>query len=96
MVEYLHDAIRATAGQEITISAKITDDNEAIIKDSCGLMLYDGEDMLVMVNGFYYEDTEQIQFTIPAEVTKGLKGRYWYCFCQNGKSLCFKQPIYLK
>ena len=38
MIEYLHNAIRATAGEAITVSAKITDEN--------GLPIYCKEDLI--------------------------------------------------
>ena len=92
-IEYLWNCIRATAGQDICICAEITDDDGNAITDACGLMLHDDYDMLTKVNGSF--DGEQWSFEIPAEVTKGLKGRYWYCICRNDTNLCFKTPIYL-
>lgn len=92
-IEYLYDAIRATAGQDITISAVITDDNGEAITDACGLMFHDDENMLAKVDGEL--DGAEWIFTIPAEVTKGLTGRYWYCICRNETNLCFKTPLYL-
>lgn len=95
MVEYLFNAVRAVAGQDITIAARITDDSGTPITDSCGLMFHGDNDLITMVSGVYYTDEQLWQFTIAAEVTEGLQGRYWYCFCENGNNLCFKQPIYL-
>ena len=93
MIEYLYDCIRATAGQDICICAVITDDDGNIISDGCGLMLHDNENMLIKVNGAF--DGEVWSFTIPADATSGLNGRYWYCICRHNTNLCFKTPIYL-
>jgi hypothetical protein len=92
-IEYLWDAIRATAGQDICICAEITDDEGNLITDACGLMLHDDNKMLIKVDGVF--DGEQWSFDIPAKATEGLSGRYWYCICRNNTNLCFKTPIYL-
>lgn len=91
MIEYLYDAIRATAGTDITIAAEVEDNGEAI-KEDCTLVLHINDKMLEF-NGEYAEDIWE--FTIPAAATSGLNGRYWYCIKRNGTMLCFKQPIYL-
>lgn len=93
MVEYLYDAIRATAGQDIPVVAKITDEEGTIIAEGCGLMLHDENAMIAKINGAF--DGEQWIFTIPADMTEGKHGRYWYCICHHDMNLCFKQPIYL-
>lgn len=97
MVEYLYDAIKAVAGQPITVSSVITDDEEHVITEGCCFILHDeyGENMLLDVDGVYNPDFLLWEFTIPAEATVGLKGRYWYCIQHNSNNLCFKQPIYL-
>ena len=92
-IEYLYDCIRATAGNEIPITAVITDDNGDIITEGCGLMLHNDTEMIAKINGVYIND--EWCFTIPAEATKNLSGRFWYCICHNDANLCFKQPIYL-
>lgn len=95
MIEYLYNAIRATAGQDITIAARITEKNEDITT-GCGLMLHDKKGgLLTTVDGNYTEAEGIWNFTITADVTSGLKGRYWYCICHDNSNLCFKQPIYL-
>ena len=94
MIEYLFNAIRAVAGQEFTIAAKIADESGALITSGCALMLH-LEDKLVEVEGTYYEEEHIWQFTVSAKATEGYKGRFWYCFMENGKNLCFKEPIYL-
>lgn len=97
MIEYLYDAIRAVAGQDFTVSAMITDDEENVITDSCCFMLHDedGETVIASVEGVYNQDFMLWEFTIPADVSMGLKGRYWYCIMHDDSNLCFKQPIYL-
>lgn len=94
MIEYLHDAIRATAGQDICVCAKITDDDGELITNVCSLMLHDDDNMLVSAPGFLDEEGVW-EFTIPAEATANLSGRFWYCICCDNTNLCFKQPIYL-
>ena len=95
MIEYLFNAIRAVAGQDLTIEAKITDDSGAEIVEGCALMLHFEDDTMYAAEGTYYADIQRWQFTIPADVTKGLSGRYFYCIQHNGANLCFKEPIYL-
>lgn len=95
MVEYLYDAIRALSGQDITITALIADEEGVAIEENCHIMLFSPEkEHIATFDGVYKADGEW-DFTIPAETTKGLHGRYWYCICQHNHSLCFKQPIYL-
>ena len=94
MIEYLYNAIRATAGEPITLAARITDDNGEAVTEQCNLNLYSDSEQLghfagVLVDGVW-------QFTIPAETTKGLVGRYWYCLCDSThQKMQFKQPLYL-
>jgi hypothetical protein len=94
MVEYIYDAIKATANTETQIAAIITGDDNAAITEGCSLMLFNDEELLVTAEGYYYEDTWF--FTIPAEVTAKFHGRYWYCIFDevNHRNLSFKQPIY--
>ena len=96
MVEYLYNTIMAVAGQDITIYALITDDDEQVITTDCSLVLYNDEEELVSVDGIYLPESLQWEFTIPANATSGRDGRYWYSVQHNNKSLCFKQPIYLE
>lgn len=93
MIEFLYNAIRATAGENIVIAAKITDEDGANITESCHVMLYDDLILLATVDGTF--DGDEWEFVIPADVTSGRIGRYWYCICANNNSLCFKQPLYL-
>ena len=90
MIEYLNDAIRATAGTELNIVTRISEDGEPI--DGVQLVLHLGT-IEVVADGF--QDGEVYVFTIPAEITKGYSGRFWYCFRREDEMLCFKQPFYL-
>jgi hypothetical protein len=94
MIEYLYNAIRATAGKEIAISAIIEDNGEPIT-EGCRITLFDKDDSLLdSINGEYIGDGFW-SFRIPAELTQGKCGRHWYRICTPVASLCFKQPIYL-
>lgn len=94
MVEYIYDAIRATANTDTQIAAVITDEEGAAITEGCSLVLSDDKGLLLTVDGIYYENTWF--FTIPADVTKDFRGRYWYCIHdkENKRNFSFKQPIY--
>ena len=94
MIEYLYDAIRATAGEDIVIAAEITDNDGSYIREACQLMLYDNEDLITTVDGQIIDNIWY--FTIPAKATTGLTGRYFYCISHYSSSIAFKQPIYLK
>ena len=100
MIEYLYDTIRASAGETITLSARVTDNDGNCVEDQCGLMIHDDNKMLFMVDGTLFEDDALEEklwlFTIPSDKTAGLNGRYWYCVCCGETRLCFKHPIYFK
>ena len=90
MIEYLHNAIRATAGADIEIVSKVTEDSEPVLgvcfmlhTDETKMLAFPGE----LIDGIY-------KFIIPADVTKGLSGRYEYCLAKENQPLCFKEPIY--
>lgn len=96
MVEYLYDAIRAVAGQPITVTALITNELEELITEGCTFALHDPDGaMIAETAGTYLPESLVWEFTIPAEITVGLQGRYWYCIMHDSNNLCFKQPIYL-
>ena len=96
MIEYLYDAIRAVAGQEIAIAAVITDDLDIPVTEGCKFMMHDDTGAVICeVNGIYIEEDEQWTFNIPASATLGMTGRYWYCIQCDGVNMCFKQPLYL-
>jgi len=96
MIEYFYDAIRAVAGQEIIISASITDEWDEVITEDCSLMLHDADKTMIgAVEGVFNPDINEWLFTIPYDMTIGCKGRYWYCIQHEGNNLCFLNPIYL-
>lgn len=97
MVEYLYDAIKAVAGQEIKIEAYITDENENLITEDCYFVLHDGTglEMLLRKLGTYNIDSMNWEFVLAPEETEGLSGRHLYCIQHDNSNLCFKQPIYL-
>lgn len=93
MIQYLHDCIRATAGEDIYICAKIVDAFGDIVP-ACSISLFDDNELIVMVEGKLVDDIWE--FHIPADATTNLCGRYWYSISdENHSSLCFKEPIYL-
>lgn len=97
MIEYLYNGIRAHAGNDITISAIVNNQAGEAITSGIELVLHDKdrETMLYKAVGTYSEEAKELTFVIPREITQGKSGRYWYCFLQDGNSLCFKEPIYL-
>ena len=95
MVEYLYDAIRAVAGQDILVGAYITDDEERLITEGCSIMVHGADRDICAVDGKYNPESQMWEFTIPGEQTLGLKGRYFYCIQHKDSNLCFKQPLYL-
>lgn len=96
MIEYLHNAIRAIAGQEESVYAFFANNDGTFISEGVAFMLHgpDGE-MVAAVEGNFNAETGQWTFNVPAEATKGRKGRHWYCFQHDHKNLCFLQPYYL-
>ena len=97
MIEYLYDAIKATATTDTTISAEIADAEGNVVTEGCALMLHDREgNMISTYAGVYVAEINLWFFTIPAEDTKELRGRHMYCICNMNeqRNLCFKQPIY--
>lgn len=95
MIEYWHDAIRAVPGQEIEVNAVITDSLGDYITEDCTFVLHDDEHELFTINGEYVSEINTWAFKIPAEMTVGLKGRYWYCIRHKDENMCFMQPFYL-
>lgn len=92
MVEYLYDAIRASAGDEVSLGAVISD---ATGEEDCLLYLYnDAKEEFFCSEGLFDVENGYWGFTIPSSITQTLSGRYWYCICDRGTTLQFKQPIY--
>jgi hypothetical protein len=96
MIEYIYDVIRATSGQPFQITAKLTKDDNTPITTPCFLAIYDiNEENIVSIEGTNAGDGLWV-FPVPAEITKGRKGKHWYCLGNEGVNLCFKKPLYLK
>ena len=96
MLETSGMMIKAVAGQPIGISTQIIDEYGESITEGMSLVLHDdsGKDLYRAI-GLYLAEFELWQFEIPAAITQGLSGRYWYCIQYDGNNLCFKNPIYL-
>lgn len=97
MVEYLYNAIRATAGDNIELAAIIQTASGESVTEGCHIMLFDTDEttLIATFDGEYIGGSKDYwQFTIPAETTANRLGRYWYRICAENGSLCFKQPIY--
>lgn len=94
MIEYLLNAIRATAGNDVEITAIIEDDTGAPITENCHIMLFDKDLKLLSTFDGNYQGDGFWAFTIPADETKGKQGRHWYKICTPQSSLCFTQPLY--
>ena len=94
MIEYLYNAIKATAGRDIELAAKVTNESGKVVNEQCHLMLMDESgDLITRATGNLIDGVWQ--FTIPAAVTADKQGRFWYCICGEEQNYCFKQPIYL-
>lgn len=91
MIEYLLDAIRATAGTDNEVTARILLDDGTPITEGCEFIIHDG-DRHLSFDGVY--EDEIWKFAIPAEATKDFKGRYMYCIKHYDEQLCFQQPLY--
>lgn len=92
MIEYIENAIRATAGENICLIAKVIDALGNNL-EACTFCLFDDNEKLFMVDGLF--NGTVWEFHIPAEATTDLRGRYWYAVCdETDTSLCFKNPIY--
>ena len=65
------------------------------MQDACYFMLHDKDgSMLYETLGECKENLWY--FTIPAEITEGMIGRYWYCIGGMDGNLCFLKPFYLE
>ena len=94
MVEYIYDTVRATSGENFTICAVITDDDDVAITDNCYLALLD-EDFTELCKTYGAYDGEQWDFTVPDYITQGHTGRHWYKIGRNDIDLCFRTALYL-
>ena len=93
--EFLYDAIKAVAGEDINIGAQITDVEGNNITSGCSLIFIDKDLNTIAEYAGTYADAEWT-FVIPAEATKGMEGRYWYRIKYNGGALSFAAPIYME
>lgn len=93
MIEYLYSAIRVTAGANEVVAAQVCDAIGNPITEGCYFVLHLTDNEIAMIKGNCNEEGI-FTFEIPAEVSKNLKGRYWYCIKHYDTEICFKQPIY--
>ena len=95
MIEYIYNIIKASAGENVEIAARIVDENGNAITEQVYFHLWDKDEkeMLISAPGKFVN--EAWEFVVPGEQTKELKGRYLYCIGTQEKSLCFKEPFYL-
>jgi hypothetical protein len=95
MIEYLYDAIRAVAGQDIEINAKITNDDDMLITENCELVIHFRDGDMKHYPGTYIPELGEWSFTVPGEDTLGIHGKHFYCIQRNNQNLCFKTPLFL-
>lgn len=95
LIEYLYNAIRATAESDLNINAKITDGDGVDIVSGCYFQLFNDKEQIIEIEGIYNEADKEWYFEIPSNLIKGLIGRYWYTITNYENPLSFKQPIYL-
>ena len=93
MVEYIFNAIKATAGEDITIAAEITDPDGEMLVAGCRLKLSTDDVEIAIVDGYFSEDSWV--FIVPAIFTERLKGRCWYTILYGDVSISHPEPIYL-
>lgn len=94
MVEYIFDVIKASAGEDIVITARITDEgNDSIYGTNFYLLDDEGKVVYTAVGSYVEEDIWT--FEIPSTITQGLSGRFWYYVTGDNRGLNFKTPIYL-
>ena len=94
MVEYLYDAIKATAGRDINIIARVLDEFGNEVSENVLLTIYDKDSKEKLMEIAATDGGDSWVFAIAADVTKNFKGRYWYSIRHNNEDLCFLQPIY--
>lgn len=97
MIEYLHNAIRATAGTNVVVIARLADGDGVPITSGAHFMLFeeDATTLLATIDGDYNSSDDIWEFILDAELTSGRCGKHWYRICIEGEPLCFKQPFYL-
>jgi hypothetical protein len=95
LIEYIYDAIKATAGEDIPIIMEVRNPEGELVTEGCGISIHCTEDQVCRVDGVYDADGQVWKFVIPGEATKGHTGRHYYCVCKADGTLNFKTPIYL-
>ena len=93
MIEYIQNAIRATAGDDTPVCAIITDADGNAITSGCYFTLFDKDNSILSNVDGIFNGTEW-EFKIPKEVTAGLEGRYYYYIRTNDEILNFREFIY--
>lgn len=95
MIEYLYDAVRTSNKKNMTITAKITENDGTVITDGCVLRVFDNEGAQVLEEeGTYYSDVQEWEFKFELPYNSA-RNRYFYTISHNGIDLAFKAPIYL-
>lgn len=92
-ITIIGEVTQASSGQDITILADITDAEGAKIARECFIELWQGNNAIYKANGAY--NGEIWAFTIPADVTIDLHGRFFYAISNNEHNLCEIKPIYI-
>ena len=95
MTEFLYNAIKAVAGEDINIGAQITDVDGNNTTSECSIVFIDKDFSTIGEYDCVYSDSAWT-FTIQAEVTKGFEGRYWYRIKFKDESLSCAAPIYME
>lgn len=95
MIEYIYDTIKATAGEDIPIIVEVRDPEGNLVTEGCGISIHCEDEQVCRIPGEYSASEQIWKFVIPAEATKGHKGRHYYCVCKEDGTLNFKTPIYL-
>ena len=95
MIEYLYDAVRASDGEDMTITATIRDNDGTTITDGCALRIFDEDGALIEeVGGTYYTDCGRWEFKFNFPTHKA-RARYFYTIAHNGEEINFKARIYV-
>lgn len=94
MIEYLYDAVKGIAGENIIICAEITDSEGKYIETGCSLVFIDKDFTTINTYAGTYADGAWT-FVIPADVTYYMDGRYWYRIKFADNNLSFAAPIYI-
>lgn len=94
MIEYLYDCIKGISGEDIDVVAEITDADGKDIESGCSLLLIDKDYTILHIYDGVYADGAWT-FTIPADITYYMDGRYWYRIKFKDDSLSFAAPLYI-